>query len=670
MIHKFKLLHKQLALVAFVLLAELVLIGTLLNLLDQEERQARRAERAYSVTVQASLLLKEFQESIMSLLVFGLTNNQEFATRMGALSRDIPQKIEELDQSSSEFPEDKESMQQIIKAARVWQALLTQAQNILTTRAQPGLSLTIVRFLSHDVKPHMMDLTETITAFADHHKKVEIAERETMNRSKSLLRIILIAGGIMQVILAIVSFAFFSRYITRRLSILTDNAYRLASGLPLRPHIRGADEIAQLDSVFHKMAEALTTAAEKERAIVDGMPAGFFRLDKDGEINLANPRSLSMLKASSQQVIGKPLTDFVISSDDQKLSFQNIKESALGRFSEFRFLTTDNSSFPAELSINAIQDADQELLICNILDVSERYEVERMKKEFVSIVSHDLKTPLTAIQHSLYLLTLGTTLGTLNERGMKVVAGTQQEAERLVKLVTDLLDVARMEAGRIDLECALVDVGSIITRAVKSAGVLAEEKKIQLEAGDASFQVLADADRLVQVLVNFLSNAIKYSPKESIVKIECSMVPAGESANSGKVDFRVTDQGPGIPKTAQARIFGRFEQVSTEDRTEKGGTGLGLAICKLIVEAHQGTIGVDSEPGKGSSFWFEIPAAVPAAPAVPSVPEGAAVPSMPEGAAVPSEQPTASEDGAQGAAVPAVPEGAVVPNQPPNNPAL
>src|ERR1022692_4207386 len=123
MIHKFKLLQKQLALVAFVLLAELILIGTMLHLLDQEEKEALRAERAYAVTIEANMLLKEFNESITSLIVYGLTKNEDFGRRMEALSQDIPLKIEALEQSSSEFPEDKETMQQIVKTARVWQVL-------------------------------------------------------------------------------------------------------------------------------------------------------------------------------------------------------------------------------------------------------------------------------------------------------------------------------------------------------------------------------------------------------------------------------------------------------------------------------------------------------------------------------------------------------------------
>ena len=110
------------------------------------------------------------------------------------------------------------------------------------------------------------------------------------------------------------------------------------------------------------------------------MPVGFIILDKSGVIQVVNPRSMAMLTASSEELIGKPITDFVSSTDDQKLSFQQIRESSLGRISEFQFFKKDGSSFPAELSINAIKDSDQELLICNVLDVSERYEVERMKK--------------------------------------------------------------------------------------------------------------------------------------------------------------------------------------------------------------------------------------------------------------------------------------------------
>ncbi len=599
MLRRFKLLQKQLVLVAIVLLAELVLIGTLLYVLDQEEREANRAERVFAVTVQANLLLKEFHESISSLMMYGLTMNADYGHRLVTQSQGIPAKIDALEKSSAEFPEDREAMQQIVTAARTWSSLLEQATKIVTKRSEPGMTIVVARFLSHDVRPHMMELTETVANFVEHHRAVEGTEKEALNRSRSLLRWILIGGGLMQVALAMVSFVFFSRNITGRLTILRDNAFRLASGMPLRPLMGGVDEISQLDKVFHEMAAALSAAAEKERAIVDGMPVGFIILDRTGAIQLVNPRSLAMLKASTEDLIGKPLTNFLLSSDDQKLSFATVKESALGRVSEFQFLRTDGGSFPAELYINSIKDADQELFICNLLDVSERHEVERMKREFVSIVSHDLKTPLTSIKSTLYLLTLGT-LGTLNERGTKIIRGTQQEAERLVRLVTDLLDMARIEAGRMDLDCARVELRSIIERAVNAVGVQAEERKIKLQVHDVPLVVFGDSDRLVQVVVNFLSNAIKYAPPTSTVKIDCSRADK-------MVTVRVTDQGPGISKTAHAKIFERFEQVSSQDRTTGGGIGLGLAISKLIVEAHQGTIGVDSEVGKGSSFWFKIP---------------------------------------------------------------
>jgi signal transduction histidine kinase len=257
-----------------------------------------------------------------------------------------------------------------------------------------------------------------------------------------------------------------------------------------------------------------------------------------------------------------------------------------------------------EISINSIQDSGQELLICNILDVTERHEVERLKQEFVSIVSHDLKTPLTAIQNSLYLLGAGS-LGSLTERGQQIVNGTQEESQRLVRLVNDLLDMARMEDGRINLECAVLNTDSLVQKSIDVVATLAEKKGIKLDVAPSHFEVLADSDRLIQVLVNFLSNAIKFAPPTSTVRIRCSQV-------TGAVEFRVIDQGPGIPQEAQRRIFQRFEQVAKEDRTEHGGTGLGLTICKLIVEAHGGSIGVDSQIEQGSSFWFTIPNAAEA----------------------------------------------------------
>jgi PAS domain S-box-containing protein len=225
-------------------------------------------------------------------------------------------------------------------------------------------------------------------------------------------------------------------------------------------------------------------------------------------------------------------------------------------------------------------------------------EVERLKQGFLSTVSHELRTPLTSIRGSLGLLASGA-VGALSDEVVEVVAIAERNAVRLMALINDILDLERLETGKIELQFAQVPVESVLRRAIESVGTFAQEHGITIEASEVSSTIWADADRIVQVLVNLLSNAVKFSPPGGVVTI-------GVGLRESWAEFRVTDRGRGVPVAHRRAIFERFRQVETSDAREKGGTGLGLAICKSIIEQHGGTIGVESEEGGGSSFWFRV----------------------------------------------------------------
>jgi PAS domain S-box-containing protein len=330
------------------------------------------------------------------------------------------------------------------------------------------------------------------------------------------------------------------------------------------------------------------------------MPVGFMALNRFGLIEAINPRTQSMFKLpAGDSLVGKPITQFIATPGETTLTFERIQEAALGRTANFQFRRVDGTTFPAEISLNSIRASKQEVLICNILDVSERYEIERMKQEFVEIVSHDLKSPLTALQGSLHLLGHGT-LGSLNDRGKELVDGMQQETKRLLRLVSDLLDIARMEAGHIELDRQLIDVAVVIDQAIKAVMLPAKEKSIELRVDCQPMEISADPDRLIQILINLLSNAIKFAPPKSEVTVASAL-------NQDTLEIKVCDQGPGVPAESQSRIFERFHQVADQSQSNKDGTGLGLAICKLLVEAHGGTIGVESAEGTGATFWVKLP---------------------------------------------------------------
>ena len=225
-------------------------------------------------------------------------------------------------------------------------------------------------------------------------------------------------------------------------------------------------------------------------------------------------------------------------------------------------------------------------------------EVDRLKKGFLSTVSHELRTPLTSIRGSLGLLASGA-VGALSAEVIEVVAVAERNAVRLMALINDILDLERLETGKIELQFVQVPVDAILHRAIDSLATFGDNRGVSVEAPEVGALIWADTDRIVQVLVNLLSNAVKFSPPGGVVTIA---IAPGEDW----VEFRVTDRGRGVAPAHRTAIFERFRQVEISDAREKGGAGLGLAICKSIIEQHGGAIGVDSEEGNGSSFWFRV----------------------------------------------------------------
>jgi len=233
-------------------------------------------------------------------------------------------------------------------------------------------------------------------------------------------------------------------------------------------------------------------------------------------------------------------------------------------------------------------------------------EAARRKAELVSMVSHDLRTPLTSVQASLTLLSEGV-LGTLPARAVKEITNAENNATRLINLINDLLDIEKMEAGQLAIDCQMTEVYPLFERSYESVKAFADKTSVNIRMVDSDIRIYADGDRIIQVLVNLLSNAIKFSPADSTVTLKAVEV------ENNLVELRVVDQGRGIPESFLSSMFQRFQQVDKiGDAKKKKGTGLGLAICKSLVELHGGEIGVRSVEGQGSTFWFRIPAEKPA----------------------------------------------------------
>ena len=230
---------------------------------------------------------------------------------------------------------------------------------------------------------------------------------------------------------------------------------------------------------------------------------------------------------------------------------------------------------------------------------SDLQKMDDQRKQLVELVRNELALPLNQVQFSLHNLSSGV-LAELSEKASGRLSMAAQDTNRVIRLIDDLLSIEDMQGAAFDLNIAETGSNEIIQAAVSSVKDMADRMKVNLEVVDQNISFSADKDRIVQVLINFLSNAIKFSPEGEKVTITVL-------AEDTFFEFAVQDHGRGIPEDKQEAVFERFGQVSQEDQSEKGGTGLGLPISKTIIEQHRGTIGVVSNLGEGSTFWFRLP---------------------------------------------------------------
>ena len=348
--------------------------------------------------------------------------------------------------------------------------------------------------------------------------------------------------------------------------------------------------------------------ARQNELLLNAAAEGIYGVDAHGYTTFVNPAAAAMLGYGADDLPGRPYEATLLSSTADGDPIRAALLSGLPQtVRDATFRRADGRRFPVEFTCTPIVEEERIAgAVVTFRDVTERREVDRMKDEFVSVVSHELRTPLTAIRGSLGLLAAGKA-GEVPERGQRMLDIAVQNTDRLIRLINDILDLERIESGKVAMEPRPVNAAELAHNAAEMMLPMAERAGVGLYVEAEAVRLLADADRILQVLTNLISNAVKFSPPGG--SVELRVEPAG-----GEARFRVADQGRGIPPDRLESIFERFQQVDSSDSREKGGTGLGLAISRTIVTQHGGRIWAESEAGAGSTFHFTIPLA-PAAPA-------------------------------------------------------
>jgi PAS domain S-box-containing protein len=348
----------------------------------------------------------------------------------------------------------------------------------------------------------------------------------------------------------------------------------------------------------------LRESENRSRSLIGNMLGGLVTIDQSGRIESVNPSAEEIFGYAEGELVGLHVTQLIPMHVQQRspdFLRQAFKES-IGRVTEWEGVRKDGTVFPLELSFFEFDDPAGRHFAGNVHDISERREVDRLKNEFVAVVSHELRTPLTSIKGSLQLLHRDDELERMPEQ-TQLVGVALNNTERLIRIVNDMLDVAKIEAGRLDLHVRRAEVADLVRTAVQNVDQLARSLAVTLApAVDADVPpVRVDADRLVQALVNLLSNAVKFAPPDTEVAITARRGPDGD------VEIAVRDRGKGIPLDKIPMLFQKFQQLDGSERKVQG-TGLGLTITKALVEQHGGHIAVASAPGEGTTFTISLPA--------------------------------------------------------------
>jgi PAS domain S-box-containing protein len=350
-----------------------------------------------------------------------------------------------------------------------------------------------------------------------------------------------------------------------------------------------------------KVADEMFTLA------VEACPSGMLMVDRDGKIVLANAEIERQFGYASDELIGQPIDMLV---PDRFRRQHAVHRQAFNRRPETRKvescgnllgLRKDGTEFPAEISLNPIE-VDGSLLVLGVVtDLSERRRIERLKTEFVATVSHEMRTPLTSIAGALGLLA-GNTTGKLPASAKRLLTIAYRNSQRLVRLLNDILDIEKMESGKVVFDFNRVEVRSLIEQAIEANRAVAEgsDVRIRLDPASVAIDVLTDPNRLVQAITNLLSNAIKFSPTGGEVTV------AVEARNEN-ARITVRDHGEGVPDDFKPRIFEKFAQADGTDARQSGGCGLGLSIVKQIVDRLHGEVGFEDAPGGGAIFYIDLP---------------------------------------------------------------
>lgn len=433
---------------------------------------------------------------------------------------------------------------------------------------------------------------------------------ESVYQQISEITVIFLNSSLIAVALTVILSLFISRAITKPITEMTQQTIQMADGdYSGQVKVYSKDELGILSMAINdlstKVEEAQeTTESERRRlnSVLTHMTDGVIATDRRGIIVVINDKAMEMLNISQEMALGVSILKVL--KIDQEYTLRKLLENE----DEMQFdFSTDEVPVTLRGEFTLIQRETGFIsgIVCVLHDVTKQEKIENERKEFVSNVSHELRTPLTSMRSYLEALLDGAWKDP--EIAPQFLQVTQEETDRMIRMIKDLLDLSRMDSGRAVLDLEYLNVNELFDHVIKRFEMMIQSSdkqskafSIKREFTERQLWVEVDADKMIQVLDNIMNNAIKYSPDGGTIK--CGLVETNDS-----VVLSISDEGLGIPKRDLTNVFDRFFRVDKARARSMGGTGLGLAISKEVVQQHKGKIWVESTEGKGTTFYISLP---------------------------------------------------------------
>jgi len=594
-----KLRSRGLLLVAFPLICQLVFIGVLYDNLYRmqtellEQSQSRRVIQAahlFTLDVLHILTKAYFEQQAAPDGTRRLFNQEEGRADAERLRKPYGQLLELLRKD----PDQTANSRSLEKSTERLGSVFDQICEV----QKGGYSAwkKVRRYYDHKVYTNLQDFLTIVSNLIGLEEERSASQPLLSTELRGKITTLLIVSILMAVGMTIFLGFIFALAISRPLRHVAENSRRVSMRQNLLPALKGKDEIAELDRFLHDAAHQIETELIKEQSMVENAPNMICTFNSEGKIVRINPAAEALLGFPIESLVQSYMTDLVAANDIP--------------IAEEEFLTTKQkgeNNFDLRLKRRNGEWADTNWAcyfspatgdtFAVVRDVTQEKNVERLKQDFLDMITHDLRSPLASIHGSMTLIVEGVR-GEVSSDVKKDMSTAINTVEHLMTFVNDLLDFQKLNAGRMQLAVEKAEIDDLIVESVSLLREFAKDKSVGVKVSAQPLAIDCDKSKIIQLITNILSNAIKFSPPNTSVEINVE----DQGAN---VTVHFLDFGPGIPEHLQEKIFEAFEQVPGSSKS-KEGTGLGLAISKLVVEAHGGAIAA-SNWANGSDFSFTLP---------------------------------------------------------------